>query len=328
MKNVIFILSSFFIIFSFYFCEKDDNDKTTEKDFKAPKGWIAQNSGTTKIIYSIYFVDSLNGWMVASKLNANTQEKYDGEIIATNDGGKNWIKQYSTNSGLLDIHFFNRNHGLAVGDNGTILKTTNGGSNWNCYDDVEDNKEFTSVYIINKNFVWLTSSDSVYKLLNNKLINISIENDDNIVWINQIFFIDSLNGYIDEGYYTNDGGETWTFRNYFGNCWFVNPQLGWQASNDNNIYKTTDGGSTWTKQTTPDYTTEHRNDNLFAIFFTNKNNGWAGGYGRFYKTTDGGKAWENLYVGEDVIIWDIYFPNKNHGWMVANNGLVFKKKVE
>lgn len=42
-----------------------------------------------------------------------------------------WYQQSSgTTNRLLDVYFYDANDGAAVGDLGTILTTTNGGTNW------------------------------------------------------------------------------------------------------------------------------------------------------------------------------------------------------
>ncbi len=42
-----------------------------------------------------------------------------------------WVLQNSgTTQNLYDVNFINNTYGWAVGDFGTILKTTNGGLNW------------------------------------------------------------------------------------------------------------------------------------------------------------------------------------------------------
>ncbi|MBK8983762.1 MAG: hypothetical protein IPM38_15945 [Ignavibacteria bacterium] len=52
-------------------------------------------------------------------------------LISVLESEAQWILQSSfTNSNLYDVEFYNRNTGWAVGDGGTILKTTNGGTNW------------------------------------------------------------------------------------------------------------------------------------------------------------------------------------------------------
>lgn len=66
-------------------------------------------------IHDIFFINSDNGWVVTE----------DG-IYYTQDGGDNWIKQVTGYGGSF-LHFTDANNGWAVGPNGTILHTNNGG---------------------------------------------------------------------------------------------------------------------------------------------------------------------------------------------------------
>ncbi len=51
-----------------------------------------------------------------------------GKILHTVDGGSNWLQQNSgTNFNLYGVYFADSLKGWVVGDNGLILKTTNGG---------------------------------------------------------------------------------------------------------------------------------------------------------------------------------------------------------
>jgi hypothetical protein len=50
-------------------------------------------------------------------------------IVKTSNGGLNWNVQF-TNHGLYSIYFPNINTGWTVGDGGKILSTTNAGANW------------------------------------------------------------------------------------------------------------------------------------------------------------------------------------------------------
>lgn len=72
-------------------------------------------------IVKIKFIDDDNGWLIVQN-DDNTSS-----IYASNDGGKNWTKQYQYDGGHLeDIWMVNKNLGYAVGY-GIVLKTENGG---------------------------------------------------------------------------------------------------------------------------------------------------------------------------------------------------------
>lgn len=91
--------------------------------------WEEQDSGVTKNLSGIYFIDKNNGFASGA----------DGTLLQTQDGGRHWQSLVShTNSGLLDISFYN-DTGYAVGFGGTILKSVDGGVNWHHEINVTDN---------------------------------------------------------------------------------------------------------------------------------------------------------------------------------------------
>lgn len=88
---------------------------------------------TTDEAIVINFVDPNNGWMISIN-----DEPAIFEISKTSDGGVNWISQFKDTTPNIDtltssgaIQFTDANNGWAVGPNGRILKTVNGGINWN-----------------------------------------------------------------------------------------------------------------------------------------------------------------------------------------------------
>jgi photosystem II stability/assembly factor-like uncharacterized protein len=91
---------------------------TQSSIFKTMNGgnsWFQQSAfGSTKT----FFIDALNGWLI------------DGsDIYHSVNGGDNWNLQNSnTSEDLTDIYFVNQSLGWAVGVNGTILHTINGGT--------------------------------------------------------------------------------------------------------------------------------------------------------------------------------------------------------
>ncbi|MGB9665403.1 MAG: WD40/YVTN/BNR-like repeat-containing protein, partial [Ignavibacteria bacterium] len=106
--------------------------------------WIKTQTPTFKNLKSIFFLDSLKGWVGGDS----------GVILFTSDGGINWIFQNSNvNTSIHDIFFLDSLHGWALtwhrnqhGPIGTtFLKTTNGGLTWltEVY-----GKDFTFIYSI------------------------------------------------------------------------------------------------------------------------------------------------------------------------------------
>jgi len=80
--------------------------------------WFSQNSGTAVDLNSVYFVNSLTGWIAGN----------GGVMIKTINGGLNWSAQNITNNHLFSVYFADQNTGWTIGPFGTILKTTNGGN--------------------------------------------------------------------------------------------------------------------------------------------------------------------------------------------------------
>lgn len=88
----------------------------------------------TDILPSMFFIDTLNGWVTGGEKTGFGNQKSD-ILINTTDGGKTWQTVYNQLNepqwGLEDIDFYDENVGLAVGVSGKILRTQDGGKTWN-----------------------------------------------------------------------------------------------------------------------------------------------------------------------------------------------------
>jgi len=75
----------------------------------------------------------------------------------------------------------------------------------------------------------------------------------------------------------------------------------------------------WIQQPTP------TNYNLYSIFFTDANTGYAvGDVGTILKTTNGGLNWYSLTAGPNNPLNSIYFPDADTGYIVGSNDVVLK----
>ena len=90
----------------------------------------------------LYFFDNENGYVT---------DFWTGKIRKTTDGGFTWTTQYSNPGNYLnDIYFINNNNGWAVGDNGTILHTKNGGVTF--IEDEENNFTQPIEFLLQQNY--------------------------------------------------------------------------------------------------------------------------------------------------------------------------------
>ena len=127
-------------------------------------GWEYQNFSPGNLKF-VCFVDSLTGWAVGDEeliqitdggkswkyqeisnpkwehknsilfKNRNLGWVVGVEIYNTNDGGEHWSKQergtsQNRNFELRSVFFYNERIGWASGDSSLILRTTDGGLNW------------------------------------------------------------------------------------------------------------------------------------------------------------------------------------------------------
>ncbi len=119
---------------------------------------------TRKTLTAVSFSDSQNGWAVG----------HDAVIINTSDGGVTWARQYIDVMGeedidpvtgdappdntLLTVHFFDADHGLALGAFSLVLETFDGGASWvqrdlNVPVDTSDPYYFPEEYHLNSIFM-------------------------------------------------------------------------------------------------------------------------------------------------------------------------------
>ena len=163
-----------------------------------------------------------------------------------------WNQQATnvTTSFLVACHFNDANNGWAVGLSGTIVHTSDGGSNW-AQQSVMSVAELWDVQFLDNNTGWIVGSGPTLLA-------------------------------------TSDGGMNWNnsgmFPPFFNSgllgVSFVDANMGWACGIAGAIVNTTDGGANWTEQSSSS------TNNLNDIIFIDANNGWAvGASGTIVATT-------------------------------------------
>jgi photosystem II stability/assembly factor-like uncharacterized protein len=131
--------------------------------------WIAYQPIKPRA-YKIFFLDENYGFAVGGRYKVNTNI-YKDLIYHTSDGGQSWETQLDTieyyPDGLKRIYFYDKNHGVAIGNWHKMWRTSNGGKSW--YKDSSFNSGITADYFSDivmlgpNEMIGLTEDGSIYK---------------------------------------------------------------------------------------------------------------------------------------------------------------------
>ena len=206
------------------------------------------------------FMPNLNGKQITDitfldSLNGYavaTQTSDSSYILKTTNGGDNWQIIYRQFFAMTHVQFLNTSTGFAGG--GYLYKTTNGGLNWTQINTPASTVE--KMYVLNDSTIWFINSDG-------------------------------LTGGV---FYTSNGGASWTQQLALGSMnpekiYMYNADTGFVAKNIAGtpyIRRTTNGGQNWSIFV---------NGKGFSdMFFVNSLTGWTA-YDSVRKTTNGGINW-------------------------------------
>lgn len=195
-----------------------------------------------------------------------------------------------TVSDLNRLSFVDSLHGWIVGDSGVILRTTDGGENW----DVQNSGTayyLVEIYMLNLNQGWALAHN---------------------------FVGDSAGTFILR---TRNGGEEWeklfypVQYKYFFSLYFLDSLNGWMAGKSGEIVGTSDGGLSWFEATI-DSSSVRLYWDLYKIKFFTPQLGVALG-GRFdftgviWRTTNGGATWTNQTLGTEPLYDCVFLDSLN-----------------
>lgn len=247
---------------------------------------------------------------------------------------QSWVLQQSNTSARLNsVYFCNPEVGFAVGDNGTICCTTDGGANW-VIQASGTSQNINAVYFFDGLTGFAVSNSELLKTTdggNNWLIQDTMTN----AYLSTITFSGIDTGYVmgnGKMLKTIDGGANWIKLSSPGG-FYVETSY---ATDGETIYlggesfislKSSNGGIDWDLLSAPS-----SYGNIESIFFTNHDTGYfvGGGWAQgstgsvFKKTTDGGISW--TYPLQNINKWllSIFFIDSTQGYMSSGDGSILK----
>ncbi len=282
-----------------------------------------------------------NIWVVA-------KDTARSNVYYSPDFGSTWFERpiirYDLYVPLFDVDFIDAYTGWAVGYEGYIYQTYDGGQNWTLQA-YGVSKFITRVKFLNEMVGWAACGDAIYARTS------SGGNPPPNGWMSGVAImamtelygvapIDSLTAFVaagdavnrgGQGYlaFTSDGGNNWTVLmqdtvfDYF-DVYFADAQKGWLVGGLDTepytpkLYKTTNGGMAWNEISLPEGV-----HTLRAITFVDQNEGWAvGEIGTIIHTTDGGETWEVQNSGISTVLFDVEFRDNMRGVAVGDSNVV------
>jgi len=270
-----------------------------------------------------------------------------------------WFQQ---NSGIAQhlwgVHFVDSTTGTAVGNAGTILRTTDGGTTWTSQSSGTTNRLFAVYFTDPNNGTAVGELGVILRTTNGGeswVSQVSGRTRD----LNDVFFTSVTTGYVvgnpdpipgsDKGgsampvlrafinettteaqtdgtiLRTTDAGTTWTIQlsqipiGLFGVS-FPDINTGFTVGAGELILKTTDGGVDWTIQRLPPIAMNM----LYGVSFANSDAGTAVGGTLILHTTDGGLTWTSQMSGTSHNLRAVSFSDANTGTAVGSGGTILR----
>ena len=302
--------------------------------------WEKIDSPTSKMLNSVVFTDSLNGWVSGDS----------GLIIHTSNGGEDWETQFTNDSlNVVNIFFVDDQNGWGsawsnyYSPYGTfVLTTSNGGINWNSEYLSIGEAFVNSFYFLDSLTGFVLGSPGIFHRTTDGGSNWRAVNLDSSVASgfppHTIKFYTPQYGYACGGLHdiigvvwrTTDGGENWTTvvdaliseplydLHIFDSLHVI--VMGGDPEYGASQVVTTDGGDTW------EYTNLGILGYTLDIGFRTATEGWAplATQQKFLFTSNSGVSWNIIETPDSTIITSICFPDSVHGFGVGNNGNIIK----
>ena len=288
--------------------------------------WYLGNQFEPSFINSLQFLDADHGWAGGgAAIQAVTRP-----VVFRYLGGDGWVRAVLPEGDgvcLYDVFFSSRNHGWAVGQNGYIARSINGGETWERVDGGTE-LDLYSAYFIDPFTGWVAGGNFRTALvLRTTDGGENWQSPDESPAANRICAVRALDEEravaISLGdqvpariIYTADGQQWETvFEEGHLALFSLTPDGPLRVGGSQGFISASADGRNWQQ-----LSSSLISGNASDIQFLNNLEGWCGGEGGIVLTTaDGGSNWRGLETGLVSTLFAVCFRDRNTGWVAGQN---------
>ncbi len=291
--------------------------------------WTVEKSEISTLFLDVFFLNSKTGWIAGQ----------DG-LQYTQNGGKTWHHQQTSEFGLKGIHFVDKQRGWTVGDYDRIFDTTDGSKTWRRQTQLIRTEQDTTtvcdlhtVYFTTPYEGWCGGTDGtvfhtsnggaewhsqdsrlppIYGHIRATVHDFDFINEDHGMLVAQGGFITR----------TEDGGDNWKptespTKNDLMGVQFTTPKEAWAVGMNGTLLHSTDAGQTW------DLKSGTTANALQSVAFADADRAVAvGEKGTITMSDDSGKTWTDIEMDTWHRIRNLSFVTDQEGWAVGDGGLI------
>lgn len=255
---------------------------------------------------------------------------FDGTLRVSIDTGNTWRKITTPNGNTFyGACFTGENDATLVGDNGLVLQTTNGGTDWMRTDSNDVTETLNAVDGRDPSHLGIAGNyGTILYMTDSGWNKYSPGTSDHL---KAISFFDNLNatavGRDGVILRTTDGGMNWFFLPEVPQTTLLqsvafpkgDTSLGVAVGYNGIIMRTSDGGKNW--KIIP----SGFSDELRGVACLDQSNVIAvGDYGAIFKSYDGGQSWKRLTSPTNNTIYSVSFATPDDGLAVGDSNMVLK----
>lgn len=241
----------------------------------------------------------------------------------------NWQNPKPQGNYLYDIEPISGQNIVAIGNHGTIMRSSDLGTTWNTID-INYTKPLLDVHFINPNLGIIVGDSIILKSTDQgkTWVSKSFSGKNNFWDIEKVQMVNSTIGYAklmfgNKILKTINGGESWTLQSLpiasgasFHCLYFFNADTGILVGGNYFIYKTKNAGLTW------DSVAVSSNGYTDLVFKNSTDAFLIGASTGLLKTTNAGDSWTNFSSPMDGIWMEkLSFPSSNVGYACGWDGL-------